>query len=380
MRAFQEGLRADGLAGAVVVQTTDLYYLAGTAQSAHLVVPADGEPTLFVRKTLSRARGESPLERIEPLRSLRELPDALGAAGVPSGCIGFELDVLPAARYLDYVRRLESYQIGDCSPAVRRVRTRKSAWELARIRCAADMLSRVGECVADVLREGMTEIELAAEVERFLRREGHQGVLRMRSFNGDVHYGTIVAGPSAAVPGGTDTPIVGPGPNAAVAKGASWRQIGRGEPVLVDLVGSWDGYVADQTRTFSLGPLSAEFKEAYEAADAILLRVAAEARPGVPASRLYELAQKLAGKRAGNFMGAGEERVSFVGHGFGLEIDEPPFLARGYDEPLEEGMVFALEPKFVFPGRGAVGIEDSYAVTAGGVEKLTSAPEELVEL
>ena len=106
IRSFQEGLRADGLEGAVVVQTTDLYYLAGTAQSAHLVVPVDGEPILYVRKTLSRARGESPLDRVEPLRSLRELPDALVAAGVPGGRIGFELDVLPAARYLDYVRRL----------------------------------------------------------------------------------------------------------------------------------------------------------------------------------------------------------------------------------------------------------------------------------
>ena len=380
MRAFQEGLRSDGLEGAVVVQTTDLYYLAGTAQSAHLVVPADGEPILYVRKTLSRARRESPLERVEPLRSLRELPDALAAAGVPGGCIGLELDVLPAARYLDYVRRLVSYQIGDCSPAVRRVRALKSAWELERIRRAAEMLSHVGEWTAEVLREGMTEIELAADIERLLRRHGHQGVLRMRAFNSDVHYGTIVAGPSAAVPGGTDTPIVGTGPNAAVAKGASSRPIGRGEPVLVDLVGAWEGYLADQTRTFSLGPVSTEFRGAYEAAHAILEHVAGEARPGVVASRLYELAQELAEERAGNFMGAGEERVSFVGHGFGLEIDEPPFLARGYDEPLEEGMVFALEPKFVFPGRGAVGIENSYAVTADGVEKLTSAPEELVEL
>src|SRR3989304_4258029 len=106
----------------------------------------------------------------------------------------------------------------------------------------------------------MTEIELAAEIERLLRRHGHQGVLRMRAFNSDVHYGTIVAGPSAAVPGGTATSNAGTGPNAAVAQGASSRPIGRGEPVLVDLVGAWEGYLADQTRPCPLGPVSTEFR------------------------------------------------------------------------------------------------------------------------
>ena len=107
-------------------------------------------------------------------------------------------------------------------------------------------------------------------------------------------------------------------------------------------------------------------------------RVAEAAAPGVVASSLYELALELAGRRPEQFASA--ERVSFVAHGFGLEIDEPPFLARGYDEPLAEGMVFALEPKFFVPGEGAVGIENSYAVTADAVERLTSAPEELIEL
>jgi Xaa-Pro dipeptidase len=200
----------------------------------------------------------------------------------------------------------------------------------------------------------------------------------MRAFNGEVHYGTVAAGPNAAEPGGTDTPLVGVGPNPSVGKGASPRPIRRGETVIVDLVGASEGYMSDQTRTFCLGQPPPELREAYETARTILHRVAAEARPGVPASRLYDLSVELAGDRRKHFASA--ERVSFVGHGFGLEIDEPPFLARGYDEPLAQGMVFALEPKFFYPGQGAVGIENSYAVTADGVEQLTSAPEELVEL
>jgi Xaa-Pro aminopeptidase len=378
LAAFQAGLREEGLAGAVVVQSTDLYYLAGTAQSAHLAIPADGEPVLLVRKTLERARAESPLSRIEPLRSLGELADRLAAAGMGEGRVGFELDVLPAARYLDYRRRLPGVELADCAAILRRLRAVKSAWELERIREAAAMLADVGETVAGVLCEGMTELELAAEVEAWLRRRGHQGILRMRAFNGEIHYGTVLAGPTAATPGGTDTPLVGLGPNAYVGKGPSSRPIGRGEPVVVDLVGASQGYMADQTRTFSLGPLSARFREAYEAALTILHEVAAAARPGVTGAALHELANELAGPRREAFASAG--RVSFVGHGFGLEIDEPPFLARGYDVPLAEGNVFAVEPKFFFPGEGAVGVENSYAVTADGVEQLTTAPEELVEL
>ena len=240
------------------------------------------------------------------------------------------------------------------------------------------MLAGIADVVPGVLREGMTEIALAAEIEAWLRRQGHQGILRMRAFNGEAHYGTIAAGPAAAEPGGTDTPLVGVGPNPFVGKGSSSRPIGRGEPVIVDLVAASQGYVSDQTRTFSLGPLAPDLREAYETAREILGRIAAEARPGVVSSRLYDLSLELAGDRRGAFASAG--RVSFVGHGIGLEIDEPPYLARGYDEPLEEGMVFAVEPKFVYPGVGAVGIENSYAVTTDGVEQLTTAPEELFEL
>lgn len=376
--AFREALAGDGIDAAVIVQSTDLYYFAGTTQSAHLVIPVDAEPVLLVRRTLERARAESALERVEPLASLAGLAEALSRAGVRAGTLGFELDVLPAARLFDYQRRLPGFEIADCSPAVRRVRAIKSPWELERIREAGRMLEGVGDCVASVLRAGMTELELAAEVEAWLRRRGHQGVLRMRGFNGEIHYGTVVAGPTGAEPGGSDTPLVGRGPNPAVGKGPSSRAIQPGEPVVVDLVGSSLGYLCDQTRTFSLGPLPARLREAHERAVEILHGVAAAARPGVAGSELYALANELAGDRRAWFASA--ERISFVGHGFGLEIDEPPFLARSWQDPLEEGMVFALEPKFVFPGLGAVGIENSYAVRSGGVEVLTHEPEALVEL
>lgn len=372
---FQAALRAEGLAGALVVQETDLVYLAGTGQSAHLVVPAEGEPALYVRKTLERAREESPLRQIEPLASLRDLRGALAATGLEGGRLGLELDVLPTSLYLAYARRLPGFELADCSALLRRLRAAKSPWELEQIRRAAAMLAHVPEWMGRHARVGRTELELAAELERELRLAGHQGPIRFRAFNNELFYGSVLAGRSAAVPGSTETPIVGPGVNVAVSKGASRRPIGRGEPIIVDLVGAWEGYLADQTRTFSLGPVGGAWRALHDAAVEILHAVAAQARPGVMPAALWARASELAGGRRG-FMGG----VAFVGHGFGLEIDELPVLAPGFDQPLAEGMVFALEPKFVVPGEGAVGIENSYLVTGEGAERLTNAPEELFEL
>jgi Xaa-Pro aminopeptidase len=380
--ALRSAVAADGLDAALIVQHTDLAYFSGTNQQAHLVVPATGDPVLLVRRVLERARAESPLDRIEPLRSLGGLAPALAAAGVDDGAtIGLELDVLPARLYLGYARRLEGHELGDCSSAVRRVRARKSDWELAQMRAASEQVRRGAEAVPALLRPGVTESQVQLEVERVLRIAGHQGQLRFRGFNQEMHYGQVLAGPSGAVPGYSDSPLCGPGPNPVLGKGPDGHVLAPGDPVIADLVGGHDGWLSDQTRTFAVGRIDADLRAAHDCAASILRAVEAEVRPGTPASALYDLAEGIAAE-AGleeHFMGAGSQRVRFLGHGVGMEIDELPILAPGFDEPLEAGNVIAVEPKFVFPGRGAVGIENMYAVTADGFETMTTAPEELIE-
>ena len=382
LKALRVALAGDGLDAALIVQHTDLAYFSGTNQQAHLVVPAAGDPVLLVRRVLERARAESPLERIEPLRSLGGLSAALASAGIENGAtIGLELDVLPARLFLGYQRRLSDHQLGDCSPAVRRVRARKSDWELARMRAAAEQVRQGAEAVPGLLRAGTLESQVQLEVERVLRLAGHQGQLRFRGFNQEMHYGQVLAGPSGAVPGYSDSPLCGPGPNPVLGKGADGHVLAPGDPVIADLVGGHDGWLADQTRTFGVGRVDADLRAAHDCAVSILRAVEAEIRPGTAASSLYDLAEAIA-LDAGlddHFMGAGAQRVRFLGHGVGMEIDELPVLAPGFDEPLEPGNVIAVEPKFVFPGRGAVGIENMYAVTADGFETMTTAPEELIE-
>jgi Xaa-Pro aminopeptidase len=381
--ALRRGLAQAGLDAALLVQNTDLAYFSGTNQQAHLLVPAAGEARLLVRRTVDRARRESPLPHIEPLRSLSGLAQAIADSGLqPGASVGMEFDVLPAAAYLGYRRRLEGHELVDCSQVVREVRAVKSGWDLERMRGAAVQVDRAARAVPGLIRAGVSEAKVQLEVEKALREAGHQGQIRFRGFNQEMHYGQVLGGPSGAVPGYSDSPLCGPGPNPAVGKGADGRVLEPGDPVIVDLVGGFDGWLADQTRTFFVGRAPADLRSAYETAVHILRAAQEELRPGAVPSHLYEHARERAAG-AGleeHFMGAGADRVRFLGHGVGMEIDELPILAPGFDRPLEPGNVVAIEPKFVFPGRGAVGIENMYAVTADGCETLTTAPEELIEV
>ena len=104
------------------------------------------------------------------------------------------------------------------------------------------------------------------------------------------------------------------------------------------------------------------------------------AKPSATGGELYDLAVELAAELGYGeyFMGHGDERITFVGHGVGLELDEYPFLARGQNMPLEKGMVIALEPKLIYPSLGVVGIENTHLVTDDGLKSLTISEEDIV--
>ncbi|MEW6488896.1 MAG: Xaa-Pro peptidase family protein, partial [Thermodesulfobacteriota bacterium] len=373
---LQACLAEDGLQGAVLVHNVDRYYVSGTMQAGYVVVPSRGDPLVLVRRDPERAAAESPLP-VQPLGSVRELAGRIREAfGELPATLGVEQDVLPAAQLERLRALLPGAALGDATGAVQRTRAVKSAWEVARIREAAQTVAAALETVPRYLRPGVSELELAARLECELRLRGHGGMVRMRGFNQEIFYGHVMAGAAAATPSYLDAPTGGLGASPALPQGASRRPIQPGDPVVVDLVGNCGGYLSDQTRMFSLGEPREPFGRAFEASLEVQRAVAEAARPGVAASRLYQAALEAAARTpfAAHFMGE-VHRVTFVGHGIGLELDEAPFLARGFDAPLEEGTVFAVEPKFVFAGRGVVGVEDTYRVTADGVERLTPSPQ-----
>jgi len=380
---LQLSLQDNGLDGALIVQTADLFYFAGTIQQSHLYVPAEGNPLLMARRSYTRAQRESALPEIVPLTSLRALGDLIAAHGHPlPKRLGMELDVLPAKNYLYYRRLFPDWDIVDVSSQIRTVRAVKSSYEIAIQRQAAQIMDRMVRAVPDILREGMTEVEFAAHVEAVARAAGHQGQIWLRNWNADVFYGHIVSGVNGAVPSFFDSASGGEGLSPAMPHSAGRKPIRGHEPIMLDYCAAVDGYLVDQTRMFSLGNLPDRLVTAYEAMRTLQDELAAAGKPGVLAGELYDLAVQRATEMgyADYFMGYGEGQVRFVGHGVGIELDEYPFIARGAKTPLEAGMVLALEPKIVFPGEGLVGIENTWVVAEQGLQLLTISDEELVVL
>ena len=378
--ALQRHLRAEALDAAVITQNVNLFYFGGSIQSGVVVVPADGAPVYAGRRILERARAESTLETIAPLPSLRGLPARLAdLLGRPPARIGMELDVLPVAVRDRFAAALGPIEIADISGAVRRVRSVKSPYEIDKLRATAHLSKVILDAAIEGLREGMTELDLSALLESAARRHGHEGVVRLHGWNQETYYGMIAAGPAAAVPSFPDLPLGGEGPGPSAPYGAGWRRIERGDAVIVDAPAVLGGYIVDQTRTLVLGRLPDALARAHDAAVDILKTVEAAIRPGTTSEALYRLSLERAEALgyADAFMGAGAYRARYVGHGVGLELDEWPVLAEGFTDPLEPGCVVAIEPKLIFPGVGVAGIEDQYAVTATGCERLTLAEQRL---
>jgi Xaa-Pro aminopeptidase len=313
---------------------------------------------------------------VRPFPPSRELAAATGARGR----VGTTLDVVPAATLDFWRRQLPVAEWVDVSGALRAQRSVKSPAEIAVQREGGRRLSAVLGEVPAFLAPGMREIDLSAEIEHRLRRAGNEGSPRLRTYNAELFVGLAVAGEGAAVPGFFDGPVAGSGLHAAYPLGASVRPIGRDEPVLVDFTAVFGGYVVDMTRMAVCGTLAPDLARALAVARAIQAEVAGKLRPGVVPEDLWARALAVAGEAGlgDHFMGPPGDQARFVGHGVGLELDEPPVLAPGSRIPLRAGQTVAVEPKFVFPGRGAVGIENTWLVTESGGERLTPLPDELM--
>ncbi|HBF42315.1 MAG TPA: hypothetical protein DDW42_01555 [Desulfobacteraceae bacterium] len=219
----------------------------------------------------------------------------------------------------------------------------------------------------------MTELEIDGWLGLIARREGHMGILRMRGWNQEMTHAHVLSGKSGSEVSYLNSPHGGTGTTPAVAQGAGNRSIRKNEPIGIDYGVAVNGYTGDQFRTFVIGNLSKTLERAHDCSRDIHCLLVGEAKPGVRCEDLYNLAVDEAASRGYGdfFMGHGEGHVKFVGHGIGLEIDEYPIIAPRSEYKLEVGMVIAIEPKFIFPGKGVVGLEDDYLVTSSGLERIT---------
>ncbi|WP_298439914.1 Xaa-Pro peptidase family protein [Geobacter sp.] len=376
---LQTELRTREIDGALIIYPIDVYYFTGTRQNATLWVPAEGNPLLLVRKSYSRAVKESLIEDTRPFPSSKEFPALFPAAAKR---VGLTFDVIPVQQYQYYGKLLPGREFVDISAVNRELRSVKSAWELERMRESGARLSEVFRQIPEFLRPGMRELDLAAEFECRLRKAGSEGYVRMRAFNQELFQGLAVSAATAAHPGFFDGAVTGRGLSAASPHGASAEAIAPGMPVLVDYTGIFQGYIVDMTRIFVIGALDPELRRAFDTTLAIQEQLVANLKPGAVCEELFLQSAEMAegAGLARNYMGAPGENARFVGHGVGLELDELPILAQGFKAPLRAGQTIAIEPKFVFPGLGVVGIENTFAVTEEGGAKLTALPDGIVTL
>ncbi|MGP8051957.1 MAG: M24 family metallopeptidase [Desulfobaccales bacterium] len=378
--ALQRALAEENIDLALVRQRADLFYYAGAMVDGFLAVAPEGSPLLLVR----RPRGQdalipSPWPRVF-YQNLKEIPEILARSGLrPQGAVGLELDVMPAAFYQRIQERLFPQQpILDLSPLIRRQRMIKSAYEIEQLRRAAAVLDQVQGQVPELLQPGISELELSAALEYRLRLLGHQGLVRMRNWDLELFYGHVLSGVSGLAAPYNDSPSGGLGFSPAFPQGASLKKLAVAEPISVDLVACVNGYVVDMTRMYALGSLPDRAWEAWDAVREIYAAMEQEARPGVAPGKLFHRLWDLVRARGlqDYFMGRGPDRVGFLAHGVGLELDEFPFLTASFPFPLAENMVLAFEPKFFLPEIGMVGLEDTGVITPSGVEWLTKSPRE----
>ncbi len=351
---------------------TNQYYFTGTMQDALLLVPRDSEAVLWVRRSFERAQAESLFPAIRPMKSFR---DALPMGKAAWHTIHLETELVPLA----LVERFRKYFRGDELAAldgtIARVRAAKSAYELALMARSGAMHRRLlEERVPALLRAGISEAEFACELYALMVREGHQGTVRFGMFGVDLAVGQIGFGENSLYPTSFDGPggAVGIGPAAPVL-GSRERTLRAGDLVFVDIGCAVDGYSSDKTMVYQFGrALPAEVSAIHRRCVEIERSVAAALKPGAIPAQIYQRTlAELEPAFLDHFMGYGARRANFLGHGVGLQIDEWPVLAEGFEEPLVEDMVLAVEPKKGVPGVGMVGSENTYRVTSAGGVSLT---------
>jgi Xaa-Pro dipeptidase len=378
--AIQTELQGNGMDGLFIVQRVDLFYFSGTAQNGFLYMPAEGEPLLCIKKYMPRAQRESPLENIVEIGSINDVPGLISDLfGKLPRTLGLEFDVLPVRDFNFYRGRLRVEDYVDGSPLIQKVRMIKSPWEIEQMERTAELSKKTFEYMRKTIRPGFTEMEFAGMFETFARRLGHGAKMRVRDYQTEGYPWHILSGKSGGMVGLLDSPASGEGTSVAFPCGAGNKLLAAQEPIMIDFTSVLNGYHLDETRMFAIEAMPEKAMRASQATirihDVVLERV----KPGITVGELFEISASEA-KSLGYeepYLGPPGYKVTFIGHGLGLELIEPPIIAKGWEDPLVPGMTLALEPKMVFKDEFAAGIESVVLVTDSGCRLISKVPVEI---
>ncbi|MEQ4303473.1 Xaa-Pro peptidase family protein [Plantactinospora sp. B6F1] len=359
LAATQQATAEAGLDALLIPPGSDLRYLTGYHAHALerltcLVLPAGGEPTLVV-PTLERPAAEaSPapgtgVRIVDHPDGTDPYPLVVQALGGPVGAVGLG-DRMWAEQVLALRAALPGTTQRLAGEVLRELRLRKSPAEVAALREAGAAIDAVHARMAEWLRPGRTEAQVAADISVAIREAGHA----------TADFAIVAAGPNGASP----------------HHGTSDRVIGVGEPVVVDIGGTMpSGYCSDATRCYVIGTPPPDFADYYQVLHAAQRAAVGAVRPGVSAAAIDSVAREVIAEA-----GYGAAFLHRTGHGIGLDGHEDPYLVAGNELPLEPGMAFSVEPGIYLAGRHGARIEDIVVCTPDGAERLNTIPRELVRL
>ncbi len=361
---------------ALIACNVNLLYTYGEIISGYLYLPLHAPARIFVKRP-NHIKGEF----VYSIRKPEQIIEILQEEGLPlPQKLMLEGDELSYTEYTRLAHMFPEAEIVNGTPIIRQARSIKTSLEVEMFRRSGIAHTKAYQQIPSVYRPGMTDRELSIEIERLMRLEGGLGIFRVFGQSMEIFMGSVLAGDNAAYPSPFDFALGGEG-DPTIPVGANGTLLKEGYSVMVDMGGNFNGYMGDMSRVFSIGKLSDEAYAAHQVCLDIQNEVINLAKPGAVCEDLYNVAIEMV-KKSGfddRFMGI-HQQARFIGHGIGLEINEMPVIAPRMKQELEPGMVFALEPKIVIPGVGPVGIENSWAVTVDGIEKLTNCEEEIIEL
>jgi len=340
-------IESKGLDCFLVAEPKNMRYLTDFSGGSMLLVPGDGEPILFVYGVnYEAAKVKTRDASVELVKTDENLTKKIigRLKDLKAHNVGF--DSLKASTYMRLKESAAKITFRDSGDILWTLRKVKDSSEISFMKKAAELTSRGIRKAAEILNAGLSEREVAAEMEYDMRKSGSDGVA----------FDTIVSsGPNSAFPHG----------------GCGDRIIREGDLVVVDVGAKYRDYCSDLTRTFIVGKPSSKqlriYKIVKEAHDLALKNARAE----VKAEEVDGVARDHISRA-----GYGKYFVHSLGHGVGLDIHEPPTLGPKSKEVLAEGNVVTIEPGIYIPGFGGVRIEDTVLILEDRAEKLTDAPYE----
>ena len=377
---LKQNMEQQNIPAVLLTHKPDIFYFSGTSQDCYLYININLEPILFVKRYFPRAREESCLKNIFQISSVTQLPEKIRDLyqNLPKTC-GLAFDVVPVRDYHFFQKLFVSTSFVDCTFVINICRQIKSTYEIEQIKNAARLSEKTFSYIEKNLRPGISEMEFCGEYETFARKFGHSGILNIRHYRALGYPFHLLSGKSGGVAGAVDTPCCGVGTSITHPFGAGAKIIQKNEAILIDFGTILNGYHMDETRMFAIGDMEPKAMDVSKVSIEILYRLLSLMKPGAVMGDIFEKSVQFA-KQLGyeeQFLGLPGVKSIFIGHSIGLELVENPILSKERKDLLKPGMVFAVEPKFIFKNEFAAGIESVIQITEYGASFLSMTPHKI---